>query len=63
MRCSQEEAHLYAVYLDGPEGLGITSEEQAEHNVSLFSRGDYGLRYVSAFCLSGDREVVISRGG
>lgn len=31
MRCSQEEAHLYAVYLDGPEGLGITSEEQAEH--------------------------------
>ena len=35
IRCSPEEAQLYALYLDRPEGLGITSEEQGENASKL----------------------------
>jgi hypothetical protein len=35
VRCTQEEAHTYAMYLDKPEGLGTTREEQAECRSAL----------------------------
>jgi hypothetical protein len=38
MRCTQEEAPTYAVYLDKPEGLGATREEQAECKSSLIQQ-------------------------
>src|SRR6266446_75194 len=38
MRCRQEEAPTYAMYLDKPEGLGETREEQAECKSSLIQQ-------------------------
>jgi peptidoglycan/xylan/chitin deacetylase (PgdA/CDA1 family) len=35
VRCSQEDAHTYAMYLDKPEGLGATLEELAEYKGAL----------------------------
>ncbi len=35
MRCSQQDAHAYALYLDMPEGLGTTREEQLERRSAL----------------------------
>jgi hypothetical protein len=35
VRCSQEEAHTYALYLDKPEGLGETREEQEVRKKAL----------------------------
>ncbi len=38
MRCTQEEAPTYAMYLDKPEGLGETREEQAACKSSLIQQ-------------------------
>ena len=35
VRCTQEDAHTYAMYLDKPEGLGTAREEQAESRSAL----------------------------
>ena len=35
VRCTQEEAHNYAWYLDLPEGLGITAQEQLQCKSAL----------------------------
>ena len=35
VRCTQEDAHTYAMYLDKPEGLGATRKEQAECRSAL----------------------------
>jgi hypothetical protein len=35
VRCSVEEAHCYAMYLDEPEGLGTTLEKQAKRRSAL----------------------------
>ncbi|GAC1380553.1 MAG: hypothetical protein NVSMB33_06630 [Ktedonobacteraceae bacterium] len=35
MRCSEEEAHNYALYLDLPKGLGVTREERAQQKIAL----------------------------
>jgi len=36
--CPQEDSHMYALYLDIPEGLGTTSEEQKERRSMLVQR-------------------------
>ncbi|HKF36157.1 MAG TPA: polysaccharide deacetylase family protein [Ktedonobacteraceae bacterium] len=36
--CSEEEAHIYALYLDIPEGLGATRAEQLERRSALVQR-------------------------
>jgi peptidoglycan/xylan/chitin deacetylase (PgdA/CDA1 family) len=38
VRCSQEDAHMYALYLDLPGGLGTTREEQIKHRSVLVQR-------------------------
>jgi peptidoglycan/xylan/chitin deacetylase (PgdA/CDA1 family) len=38
VRCTQEEALSYAMYLDKPEGLGVTREEQAACKSSLIQQ-------------------------
>ncbi len=35
VRCTQEEAHNYACYLDLPEGMGITAQEQLQRKSAL----------------------------
>ncbi|MFL5626161.1 MAG: polysaccharide deacetylase family protein [Ktedonobacteraceae bacterium] len=36
--CSQDEDHLYTTYLDMPEGLGTTHEEQIKHRSMLVQK-------------------------
>jgi peptidoglycan/xylan/chitin deacetylase (PgdA/CDA1 family) len=36
--CSQEEDHMYTMYLDLPEGLGTTHEEQIRHRSELVQK-------------------------
>jgi hypothetical protein len=38
VRCSEEDAHIYALYLDLPDGLGMTREEQIKHCSVLVQR-------------------------
>ncbi len=38
MPCSEEEADIYALYLDMPEGLGTTREEQLKGRSTLVHR-------------------------
>jgi peptidoglycan/xylan/chitin deacetylase (PgdA/CDA1 family) len=40
VHCSEEEAHIYALYLDIPEGLGTTRAEQLERRSALVQRID-----------------------
>jgi hypothetical protein len=35
VHCSREDAHTYTMYLDKPEGLGVTSKDQAENKSAL----------------------------
>jgi len=35
VRCTENEAHTYALYLDLPEGFGATREEQARRKIAL----------------------------
>jgi hypothetical protein len=34
-RCVENEAHTYALYLDLPEGFGVTREERAQRKIAL----------------------------
>jgi len=38
VRCSEAEAHSYAMYLDEPEGLGTTREKRAKRSSALVDR-------------------------
>lgn len=41
VRCSQEEARTYSLYLDLPEGLGTTREEQMNRRSALVQQIEY----------------------
>jgi len=69
VRCSDEEANSYAMYLDEPEGLGTTREKQAKRRSALVQRiealeapllyfGCWPNRNRAALAISGDIDSV-----
>lgn len=69
IRCLEEEAHLYTLYIDRPEGLGATSEEQTASKIALVEQiealelpllhfGCWPNGNRAALCISGDIDSI-----